>query len=86
MTETQCSANRQPDRCCVGHPSWDAATVMTYGEPLPQEVIDTATETGIEPHRLASHVEGDHGWESQDAGYAEAVRKAADCLFSGGCS
>jgi hypothetical protein len=57
----------------------------SYGEPLPEEVIDVAAGHGIDPHALDSHVEGVHGCEPHDAGYREAVQVAARCLANGGC-
>jgi len=84
----RCVAGLPPAVCCVGRP-WDApglvGQVMIWGEPVPQAIIDEAAEQGLEPHALAHHVEGVHGWESHDAGYGEAVKAAARCLLDGGC-
>lgn len=44
----------------------------TWGEPLPQVVIDKAVEYGLEPHVLMDGVE-DRGWETHDKGFDEQV-------------
>lgn len=84
----RCSAGRPPLVCCVGHP-WDNAGIVPqvrqWGEPLPQEVIDTAVKHGLDPHALDWHVDAVHGWEPHDKGYADAVAEVARCLLAGGC-
>lgn len=83
----RCAGGADPAHCCVGDP-WadlDIAYVRTYGEPLPPAVITVAAERGVEPHALDHHVEGIHGVEPHDLGYADAVSQAADCLLRGGC-
>lgn len=83
----RCSAGNYADTCCLPG-SWDRITLgglYGQGEPLPPAVADVAAERGIDPHTLDSHVEGKHGWEPHNAGYAEAVRAAADCVVRGNC-
>jgi hypothetical protein len=85
--EQRCEAGNIAIHCCVGYP-WEGLTawqVMCYGEPLPAEVIHTATATGLEPHALHHHVEGVHGNEPHDPGYPAAVAAAARCMLAGGC-
>ena len=60
---------------------------MYWGEPLYPSVIETAARLGLDPHDLAGHVEGEHGWEPHNVGYDKAVGDAAACLMRGsGCS
>lgn len=86
-----CSAGNDPALCCTPG-AWERLGAMgeggfrAYGEPLPPEVVEVAAANGLDPHGLASHVEGDHGWEPHDSGYAVAVSGAAFCLASGGCA
>ncbi len=86
--QSRCSAGRPPEVCCVGQP-WEAPNlglqIRNWGEPLYPEVIDAAVRHRLDPHALDRHVEAVHGWEPHDAGYAEAVELAAQCLLSGGC-
>lgn len=87
LAPARCPAGNEPARCCIGDP-WTVLTaldVQLAGEPLPSEVISTAEANGIEPHALDHHVEGAHGWEPHDPGYAEAVQAAAACMVAGGC-
>lgn len=81
--ERRCAAGADPTRCCVGDP-WADMNVYC-DDPLQPDVIRVAAERGVEPHALDHHVEGVHGWEPHDLGYADAVVKAAECLQSGGC-
>jgi hypothetical protein len=84
--EPRCSRGLPPSVCCVGEP-WEnpdlGMQIMHWGEPLYPSVIETAARTGLDPHDLAGHVEGDHGWEPHDAGYGKAVEDAARCLLAG---
>lgn len=83
----QCPRGGRPvSFCCVGDP-WGnpnlGMQVMHWGEPLYPSVIEVAARTGLDPHDLAGHVEGDHGWEPHDVGYDKAVEQAAECLLAG---
>ncbi len=83
----RCVAGSEAARCCVGDP-WADVTEMSlyvFGEPLPAAVIRAAAEQGVEPHALDQHVEGVHGVEPHNDGYAEAVISAARCVKAGGC-
>jgi hypothetical protein len=87
MPEAQCSREHRPaSACCVGTP-WEnpdlGMQIMHWGEPLYPSVIEVAARTGLNPHDLAGHVEGGHGWEPHDTGYDEAVERAAGCLLAG---
>ncbi len=77
----------RPDLCCLPG-SWDRATIhdiMSWGEPLPPEVADTAAAGGVDPHALDRHVAVVHGWEPHDTGYAERVIESVACLRRGDC-
>jgi len=90
MSAGTCSGGSDPTLCCIPG-AWGRMQALgeigfrTHGEPLPDEVIDTAAERGIDPHALDWHVEAIHGWEPHDVGYRRAVGIAADCLAAGGC-
>lgn len=84
--EPHCSRGRPPSVCCVGEP-WDstniAEQIMYWGEPLYPSVIEVAARAGLDPHELAGHVEGEHGWEPHNVGYDKAVEQAAACMLAG---
>lgn len=86
QAEPHCSRGRPASVCCVGEP-WDspniAMQILHWGEPLYPSVIEVAARTGLDPHDLAGHVEGDHGWEPHDVGYDMAVEQAAACMLTG---
>ncbi len=52
-------------------------------DPRPTECDRIGLAVGIDPEKLWEHVEGEHGWESHDEGYAEAVLVAAECMLNG---
>ncbi len=89
MTTTHCTAGN-PELCCQPG-AWQRMTAMgehgfrTYGEPLPEAVIDLAASHRIDPHALDWHVEAVHGWEPHDADYRTHVTAAVACLLDGGC-
>lgn len=85
--EPQCPRGGRPvSFCCVGTP-WDspniAEQILYWGDPLYPSVIEVAARTGLDPHDLAGHVEGEHGWEPHNVGYDEAVEQAATCMLNG---
>lgn len=59
--------------------------IMYEGEPIPEKVIQIATEYNLYPKDLDWHVEAIHGWERHDAHYNAAIYEAARCLIDGGC-
>ncbi len=85
-----CSAGNDPALCCTPG-AWERlqamgeAGIRVHGEPLPPVVVEVAGRD-LDPHVLAEHVEGEHGWEPHDAGYDMAVSAAAFCVMSGGCA
>ena len=88
LSAMTCSAGNDPDLCCTLG-AWERLQAMgetgfrVHGEPLPPAVIAVASERRIDPHALDMHVEGEHGWEPHDPGYADRVAEAADCLVNG---
>jgi hypothetical protein len=86
----RCSAGNDSALCCTPGvwgrlQAMGEAGLRALGEPLPDAVMDVAASRGLDPHELDHHVEGEHGWEPHDTGYATAVSAAAFCLASGGC-
>jgi len=78
--------NGAPERCCIGDPwTWAQAHAYSAEEPLDTAVIEVAAARGIDPHDLHEHVEWEHGWESHDVGYRQAVEDAVDCVKRGKC-
>ncbi len=88
-TAAGCTA-ADPALCCLPG-AWARIGALgehgfrAHGEPLPEAVINTAADRGVEPHALNWHVEAVHGWEPHDAGYDDHVVAAAECLAAGGC-
>jgi len=71
--------NGSPDRCCLPT-AWDwyctGDNAHLYDEPLPEQVIQVAARTGVDPHPLWDELAAD-GWEMHNDGLtAEAERRA----------